>query len=381
MNKNILLIPFFSQQNKDGSHLRGFLTKSCSISNINLSMAEQLKDAGHNVHILWPRGDVDQVPKGIRRWEAEIPYDNKFQRISFQGEIHRDISAYFRPDIIISHHELQSWNLRQAYGPDVKIIQFNHMLPIGDWEFMGEQQILSWNAADLVVCLSDRIKRKIESSGCKTYVEVWPYVFPQIVLEKPSGDRDIDIIFPQRCSASNYSRHMEFLDALMALRLTGQTFNMPKVVFTDSTKYLSSQNQKILLKDVSSNIEIQRGETREEYFNLLRRSKFAVGMIEKDFHGGIAIREAISAGCIPILGNSPALDDIGKKAKDYFRVSDAADVTEYVDTLTRALRYYSKLSKQDRINIHRRLSNSLENETFPVAIYSVLASLRKLENQ
>jgi hypothetical protein len=257
----VVIQPFFSQQDKGTGR---FLLDADVTVQISRFLAEQLRGEGMEVRVLDPDG---------------LPHDNKLQRLSFDVEAMSE--ALRGCDLFITHNELAASRARHLTR--AKIVHFNHMMPLGGWEWMAPLQRASWAAADLVVFLSESLRSFAGVPGT-----VWPMVYDQRHI-RSYEDRPIDVLFVQRCSVSNYTHHREFLAAdLSGLR----------TVFTDPTRYLE-------LHENPGGVEFAHCDTRESYYELLGRSKVAVALMTDDLHGGVAVREAVVSGCVPVLLDRP----------------------------------------------------------------------------
>ena len=93
--------------------------------------------------------------------------------------------------------------------------------------------------------------------------------------------RDIDVLFLPRCSATNYTYHEQFLGALTDLQPL-------RTVFADPTKYLQHMGP--------LGLEF----APYPYPELLWHCRTAVAFQDNGY-GGLAIREAVRAGCVPVL--------------------------------------------------------------------------------
>lgn len=320
---NILFYPFYSQQNKETHQ---FILDKCCVARINGYLATTFIKSGHNVAIMVPRGipipEIQKVfPDGSLFKLDNIPADNLLQRLELPLSGIKHVIKTFEPDLIISHHELASVALRQLINTlpyRINLVQFNHLQPQGVWNWMKDLQIASWKAADLVITLSDLLAREVSklTSG-NLPISVWPMCYSEQEAAQNSSNfmstynRDIDILFGQRCSMNNYTHHSEFLDALLKLKTQGWEGS---VAFTDPTGYAESFLKERIAEFEEGHINIifVRADTREKYWKILGRTKYAIALMDQDLHGGIAIREAIRAGAVPILSHSPAYLDLTK---------------------------------------------------------------------
>lgn len=314
----VVIQPFMSQQSKQSGK---FLIESEVTTQISRFIASMLRHEGHQVFFILP--NVYDCEGGYPDWlsmfpviSRTVPSVNKNQRLNFDAAMMHAVLN--KADLFITHNELVAWKARQIVGDKVKIIHFNHLMPIGDWKWMEPVQVASWSSADLSVFLAPNLERvaRIRAS-MKGYenlnMQVWPLVYDaNMIKERAVQDSaDVDILFVQRCSASNYTYHKEFISAVQVLR-HGYDYH-GRIMFTDPTRYL--EMNEILESPLGVHIpelDIQyaHAASREEYFKLLNRSKVAVAMMTKDLHGGVAIREAIATGCLPVVLDEPCYNQM-----------------------------------------------------------------------
>jgi hypothetical protein len=304
--------PFCSQQDKA---TQSFLLEADVTCQLSRFLAESLADEGANVCLILPEGSQAVYPDWTQNFEIMaflVPTSNKDRRLEFNPTWMR--SALQRSDLFITHNELVAFKARQVSEPGLKIVHFNHILPIGEWGWIEPLQLASWAAADLVVFMAPDLERFARGrfrdgiARCrKLNTTVWPMVFDErVILSRDATVMGgIDLLFVQRCSVSNYTHHREFIDALKILRSDYAWGG--RVVFTDPTHYLElHESDEIGVGRFSElGIEFAHCETRQSYHALLRDTQVAVAMMTEDLHGGVAIREAIAAGCTPVLLDEP----------------------------------------------------------------------------
>jgi hypothetical protein len=217
--------------------------------------------------VAWTR---DPNPYSCKVHRARIPASNPLQRLHWDT---RALEGAGRgADILICNHELLPIPLRAIF-PKARIVQFTWSEPDGLFES-------AWKASDLVVTYSDHLAKSlpVEASAWKlTYDE-------RAVPPRSGGDRPIDVVFPMRCSESNYTYHQEFL---RAMDRTGY-----RIVFTDVTNYL---------KRVHPNLEYS---TPETYLQTLQSSRVAVAL-NGVWTGGQSLQEACVSGCTPVVYRQP----------------------------------------------------------------------------
>jgi hypothetical protein len=303
----VVIQPFVSQQSKDDFK---FLLDADVTTQISRFLATKLKESGARVQLILPdsRDCHNFYPDWVNKFEVlpvSIPRTNKNQRLYFDPVWM--LAALNNADLFITHNELTAWKVRQI-EPKQKIIHFNHLIPIGDWKWMQPMQIASWGAADLIVFLAENLRRfaqtRLITAGFTNELAkttVWPMVYDREGLETrmPEDPATTDILFVQRCSQNNYTHHLEFIQAIQILR--EQMSWTGTVTFTDPTHYLEMTAS----PEVKQWARFAHADTRYEYARLLRTSKIAVAMMTDDLHGGVAIREAIVTGCIPVLLDEP----------------------------------------------------------------------------
>jgi len=312
----IVIQPFCSQQDKV---THAFLLNADVTMDISRFLAEQLAALGAEVRLILPHHL--RCVGGYPEWVGEfkvlvqqgISSDNKRRRLSFDAaEMYGMVNG---ADLFITHNELVAYKVRQLVGPKTKIIHFNHLMPLGDWAWMEPLQQASWAAADLVVFLAQNLlqfaqQRLNGTLGKYEHVKatIWPMVYDRrtILFREPQWPTAVDLLFVQRCSASNYTHHQEFLEAVRILRT--EYGWQGRVMFTDPTGYLEQHGQRDLsgLDLAALKLEYAHCISRDAYYKLLGESKVAVALMTNDLHGGVAIREAIASGCIPVLLDQPA---------------------------------------------------------------------------
>lgn len=317
----VVIQPFCSQQDK----LTGqFLLSADVTMDISRFLAEKLATIGADVYFILPH--VSRCLGGYPTWmpafkvfvHQGIASDNKLRRLTFDATAMREMLAGV--DLFITHNELMAYKVRQLVGDKTKIIHFNHLMPLGDWAWMEPLQQASWAAADLVVVLAENLQRfakgRINQVALWNYQDIkwalWPMVYDRrlIRFRESAWPATVDLLFVQRCSSSNYTHHREFIEAIKILRID-QSWQ-GRVVFTDPTGYLEHQGRHEItgLYLPELNIEYAHCASRDAYYKLLGDSKVAVAMMTDDLHGGVAIREAIASGCIPVLLDQPAYHEM-----------------------------------------------------------------------
>lgn len=296
---NIGFWPFYSQTNKRTGE---FQLSTCGATKQTLFMVERFKALGHTCNVAAP--EFSQQPFGSSGHPVHIPSSNPEQRVHWDTE---QIAHVFRKaDLAILNHELMAIPLRTIY-PKLRIIQNCAVAP----DSLMEQ---AWRRADLVTVQTEAMADYVREH-CETPVSVWPMAYDERLMPKtikPRSERKIDVLFIQRCSSTNYTHHLEFLDALPQLTDLN-------VAFVDVTKYLRQQRPELNYVD--------------DYFAALCDSKIAIALNDTDYFGGQAIREAIRCGCIPVCAKADCYYDLCKLYGFYTSFDRIAE------TVREALRY------------------------------------------
>jgi len=322
----VVLYPFFSQQNKETGK---FLFRSCGSTKIlqfigerllRESMADQIRFVAPDIKF-WG-DDLSKVVPEEWIYSCRILPDNRLQRLEWpvrswdyifgggEGGVGRE-GGVARADLVFNMHELIGWPLKKLY-PETRVISMFTVSPDAEpWPWMSPLVDLSIQNSDLVTVPSETMLKFIWSSN-PTALAKWPLSFDQEELDRllvlpPSGKPPVNVLFVFRASASNYTHHREFIEAIKILRK--ETGSGILVAFTDTTRYLRSNPEEMagLSKD---DVEIldDPGD-QEKYADLLRRSRIVVGMND-NMHGGMGVREAMYAGAVPVLLDAPCYREL-----------------------------------------------------------------------
>lgn len=270
---NVVVWPFCSQIDKTTNV---HMLETCGACKQYGFVADRIAfDLRWNVKVVLPMHSVGAAFVGHKKRLVYSPHTNPLQQIHWDT---RDIADILSgADMLITNHEFLAIPAR-VIRPDLKIVTLCGILP---------ENLLfneAWNRSDLVVTHGDHAA-KIMQAHTRTPVVPWKFAYDErnFVGREPM-ERDIDVLFVQRCSSTNYTHHLEFLEAMKLLRC--------RVMFTDVTKYLRSQRPDFEYS------------TPETYFDVLHRSKIAIGMCD-NLYGGQALREATRAGCTPVVLDVP----------------------------------------------------------------------------
>ena len=284
--------PFFSQQDKRTGRV---LTETCGDYKMCSWMAERLRIAGWDANVVTPD-------------DVHVPSDNVAQRLQFHAPDAR--KAFADADVAIVHHDHMGFPLRQMF-PELKIVQGCHVDPFEPWPQFAPLMKMAWDAADLVTVLSPSMR-----VDTKTRVSCWPMAFDEQLFAETDELKTIDVLFVNRASATNYTRHVEFLR---------QIDPDWRVLFTDPTRYMEHAG----LVPVS---QLLRDKTHG-YRYALKASKVFVALNDNG-HGGLSAREAIVSGCCPVALRCPGYERLLGEDWPYFVPS----LDEIRETVNHALR-------------------------------------------
>jgi hypothetical protein len=265
----VILYPFFSQQDK---RQRLFRLDSDSGVRLYSYMAARLVEAGHDVAMVVPPIEqcVDALTFPCRTIRSpKLCIDNLDRRLQWDPTWLRSLEC----DLLLTQHEFLAYPFRCLH-PQTKIFMECGMRPDTAWPETREMFPLAWRAADLVHCNSDDLATQMPNST------VWRFGYDDDIAISRGLSRDIDVLFPARASATNYSNHEAFLKAFEGSPLTTK--------LTDPTSFLGNAPL-----------------SRAEYLTTLHRSRVVVGLTDNGY-GGYAFIEAVAAGACPVALRSYA---------------------------------------------------------------------------
>lgn len=312
MSKHVVIYPFFSQQDKATGQ---FLLESCGSTKMNLFLAQRITQRlGWSVTMVFPKenevatypdfGAYHLEPPLFRTFPMHIPSNNMYQRLHWEPE--KWTALLDRADLCINHHEVLGWPLARMF-PHLKIVQMNVVSPREPWPWMAPLFFETWKSVDLIVTLGRPMQDEIAETmevvlrgesieGCAD-IALWPLSYDEQKLtdvDRPI-DKDIDLLFVLRGSSTNYSHHVEFLQAIPILRRQGYK---GKIAFTDITRYMATNR---MFDGLEGPIEIlPEPKTQDAYVKMLWRSKAVIAMNDNQ-HGGMSFREAVYCGACPIV--------------------------------------------------------------------------------
>lgn len=319
----VALNPFYSQQNKV---MGRFLLGSCGATKMLKFIAEKLRAQGHGVDFFAPdpakvmTTDWADFSQWARRWGVElhllnIPINNPEQRVHFDAN---KMAQVLRNDnLVINWHEFHAFPIRALF-PRMKIIHYNGPFCDEPWAWMAPQFFVNWTAPDLLVGhnegmllhMYENLRERLGREYKGPRMSIWPMAFRAETVDEVDanplvdGNRDIDLLFIQRSSVTNYTHHWEFLDALKILRSHGWN---GKVATTDPTSYLRSEGGPAFYEKEYGLELIDPPKTDAEYARLLFRCR---AMFLLNPNSDLAFREALYAGVCPIVGDLKAFRDV-----------------------------------------------------------------------
>lgn len=303
----LTIAPFYSQQDKRTGQ---FLLKTCGAR-------KQLSWLASRIHEELDWSTRVYVPENVG--DCAFPWGWSTPNISVAScipdnaveQVHWDVPflrQFFKDaDIALLNHELLAIPVRRLF-PKLKIVQMCSVRP--DTALFAE----AWRCADLVVVQSETMAKYVAKSVV-AQVSVWPLAFDDgDVAWRHTCERDVDVLFVQRCSVTNYTKHLEFLEAM---KLMGNL----RVAFTDVTGYLRKQRPELEYS------------TPDSYYQYLARSKVAVALND-NLAGGLSIREACRAGCTPVVLDAPCYNELVGDDYPYriFRVDSAIELADVIAT-------------------------------------------------
>ncbi len=267
----LVIYPFYSRQNKvTGQFQMDMVGEVACMQFIGERVREEL---GWEVEAVVPSGCRGTY--SFTSLEMYIPNSNPSQRVHWDTATLRDV--FSSADVAICHHELMAIPLRALF-PKLKIVQW---LATDPHDSLFD---VAWDRADLVAVQCETAAKVVQKRS-QTPTSVWTMGWDERRIVPVSCDRDIDVYFMQRCSSTNYTHHVEFLKTLPLLADL-------QVLFGDPTNYLKQLRP-----------DLRYVTDRSRYVETLCRSKVVLAMAD-DLYGGVAVREAIRCGCIPVCLDS-----------------------------------------------------------------------------
>lgn len=272
----VAIWPFCSQIDRNrGCHL---LSTCASCKQLAFLADKMQKELGWRVTVAVPINSFDspfQCPVKF----VHLPLDNPTQRVHWDTDDLRQLLE--DADIFIANHEYLAIPARVMF-PKLKIVQQCLVRP--DTPLFQ----VAWDSANLVTTQSDHAAEVIQQQTL-TRVSPWKMSFDEDNFkDRAPVARDIDVLFVQRCSPTNYTHHEEF----MRCDLSGL-----RVVYTDVTNWLRTRRPDLEYT------------TPKTYYDALHRAKVAVSLND-NLCGGLSTREAARAGCTLVCLDAPCYREL-----------------------------------------------------------------------
>lgn len=348
----VVLYPFFSQQNKCTGKFR---LQSDSGVKLYTYIANKLVEARHLVYFVLPDTrqceDDIQVNAYVHRVPYPLAVDNLQRRLQWEPGWLRFLSV--NADIILTQHEFLAYPIK-CLSPKTKVAMECGILPDTAWQQTADMFELAWDAADLIHCNSETLRKHIGRLSTNSYkATVWSFAYDDARLHRdPIAQRPcIDVLFNSRASSTNYSNHELFIAAM-------QQLPQYSVVMTDPTSYLRSQM--LVLQWLPGHPL-----NTEQYLNVLRNSRVVVGLTANGY-GGYAFREAIAAGALPVALRVPEYVELLGENWPYY--IEELTVSAVQGAIAAALQYgRSSVSAEVNDNMWRNLRQSSYSAAWQVA--------------
>lgn len=287
----VLLYPFFGQQQK--KDVDKFRLRTCGgvmpLAFVARMLEEEFRWEAMAVLPLDSQC-MDENPFPCYVTRVHVPTSNLKQRVNW--DIDQLVALCKDVDLVITNHELLPIPLRVA-ASNVRIVGICGV----KYERMFQH---AFDASNLVVA-TGRVAATVFRWHTRTPVSVWETSYNELMFRAAEAEyggspRDVDVFFAPRASATNYTHHAEFLEALPLL-------SDLRVVFGDVTGYLRQLYPTLEYIDESV------------YLATLFRTKVAVSF-QSDLYGGAAIRQACRAGCTPVVLDESQYDFDAHRVQD-----------------------------------------------------------------
>lgn len=336
----VAVYPFYGRQNKETGR---FLVRSSGTSKIAGWLARQMvDDLGWKARMLLPLEELcEDEPfyslDGVDAVRVRVPASNAEQRLHWSP---RDWGELVDGcDGLLSVHETIAWPIRCLH-PRLRIAQITEVPPGEAFAQMDALYPLAWRAADLNAvpsrAFADLVERETTAGGAFAWQmptlrpRVWPLAYDERLFaagdaEHAATERDIDVLFLPRASSTNYTRHLQFVEACRRLRARGSKLS---VWFTDVTRYLRRSGE----ADGIGARFAPEPDSQDAYRALLRRSKVVVALRSNLY--SMPVREAIRSGAFPVLASDPGYFDL--VGADWLWAVDADDPGDIADGIQRA---------------------------------------------
>lgn len=273
-----LIWPFYGQQDKLTNK---FKLVTCADMQWCRFIQSKLLALGHNVTFITPLEKQCADPLPEQRIAINMPTCNRERRLWWP---HTAVYAASNSDVVLCMHDTAGYKLKQL--TKARVVQFlPAFMDAAPWCQDLHLFKAAWEHADLCVTYGVQAAYTARCHGLNPVVWGQAYddrEYPQVPMQ--SGTRDIDLLFVCRASATNYTFHKEFIDAVPKGK---------RVIYVDVTNYM--RQQKLVPED-----QLFVKSTQAAFHDLLLRSKYAVSLRDDDY-GGFSIRQAVRCGAYPVL--------------------------------------------------------------------------------
>lgn len=270
----LVVYPFPSQQDKTTGQ---FILDTCGTCKMLAWLVDRVQEElGWECVVVLPKSATAH-PFKCKVRTVNMLANNRHLRVDWN--LHQLRKCFYDADMALLNHETLATPLRALF-PKLKIVQQCLIAPEPLELFLS-----AWKSADMTVVHGEFAKRYVAMYNIDAKSWLMGYDATKTL---PLMERDIDVLYATRSSCTNYTHHLEFLQAnLSELR----------VAYADPTKYLQLTHP-----------GTREYVAREAYATALRRTKVAVFL-----HAGwfsFALREAIAAGCTPVVLDHPCFDEL-----------------------------------------------------------------------
>lgn len=308
----ICFIPFYSQQDKrTGRHM----IENDSAFRMYRYMASRCAAQGWEATLaVPPPRDCFDLPDlfGVTTLlTPKLVESNLDKRVHWDSVWLKRIASDF--DTVVTSHETYPVALR-AFSDKLKIVVEAGFRPSTGWSGTEGLITLARACADAVHCNSLTLKVAHQK---RFY---WPagYSAEELRAVPRPRVRNTDVVFCGRASATGYTRHDLFLEAVK-----GKPY---RVVMPDPTSYLRVNGG-----GVGVPIEPL---TRATYLSVLADSRVVVSTID---NGGFpfGLMEAMAMGCVPVVPRLPAYTSVLGCDWRYLFDMNVESLSEALDIATR----------------------------------------------
>lgn len=325
--RKLLYIPFYSQQDKSTGKILLNADANMRVMTMLFSILKEFFE----IHVVVPSAGLLSNENDIlffdkAKWLHGINVfpNNMMQRFHFDAVEYCKIFKGDEYDLIINNTPELTKNILACYkyvtGKFTHIISINHFPMINEFHISGHDQVISYEqrqheslfCSSLSVVFSKYIREiYLDEGPCvDEQISHWPLSFDSKEIVKDFDDKqffnykskdEVRFVFPNRLSITNYSNHYPFIDGVRKfseiLKVTTGKSDF-SIAFTNTTNAISKE---WLMKNVP-NCVCPNTFDRKDYLKLLASSDFSISLMD-DLHGGIAVREGMVLGCLPIVRN------------------------------------------------------------------------------